>query len=70
MDLRPAARLVSSLRSRIEGNTYESFVAKQAAIEQALQQLAADREQIKRLTDWTLIREVFARLHETRSLNE
>jgi hypothetical protein len=67
-ELNPAERVVETLRSRIEGTTYGSLEAKQAAVEEALQQLAAEREQIKRLTGWTWIRKACAQLHDSNTV--
>jgi hypothetical protein len=61
-ELNPAERVFEYLRSRIEGKTYGSLEAKKAAVEQEVQQVAADGEQIKRLTGWTWIREALAQL--------
>ena len=43
---------IRELRPKIEGQPYPSLRAKQLTVEHHLRQLAAHREQVKRLTNW------------------
>ena len=56
-ELNPAERVFEYLRDAIEGKVYGTIAAKKAAVEAALETLAADPEKVKRLTGWQWIRE-------------
>lgn len=54
-ELNPAERVFEELRRAVEGRLYPDLDAKVAAVEVALQQLAADPERVKSLTAWSWI---------------
>lgn len=54
-ELDPAERLFREIRREIEGDVYPSLHAKQAAIEQVLRRLAADRQRLLSLIGWDWI---------------
>lgn len=54
-ELDPAERIFRYLRPKIEGRVYPSLRAKQITAEHYLRQLAADRQQVKRLVNWDWI---------------
>lgn len=55
-ELQPAERVFEYLRSEIEGIVYGELARKKAAVEAALQKLAACRERVKSLVGWDWIR--------------
>ncbi len=61
-ELNPVERVLEELRREIEGRIYPSLAAKQQAVENILQELAADRERVKRLVGWDWICEAFGSL--------
>lgn len=63
-ELNPAERVFEEVRRAVEGAPYASLDAKVAAVEQALQALAADPARVKRLVDWQWIRDARAHLPE------
>ena len=54
-ELDPAERVFEAIRQEIEGIVYPSLQAKQAAIEQFLRRLAADRQRLLSLIGWDWI---------------
>ncbi len=63
-ELNPAERVFEALRAQCDGRPYATLDAKVAVVEQALQELAADPERVKRLTGWAWIRDACGRLLE------
>jgi hypothetical protein len=63
-ELDPVERIFEVLRAKVEGVVYPSLQAKQLAIEHHLRQLAAGRQQVKRLANWQWIQEAFENLPE------
>jgi transposase len=61
-ELDPAERVFEAIRQEIEGIVYPSLQAKQAAIEQFLRRLAADRQRLLSLIGWDWIRAACATL--------
>ena len=61
-ELNPAERIFRELRREIEGHPYPSLYAKQQYVEHLLRQLAADRQRVKRLTNWWWIQDAFGGL--------
>lgn len=61
-ELNPVERVLEQLRSETEGRIYPSLLAKQQAVENVLQELAADPERAKRLVGWDWICEAFESL--------
>jgi hypothetical protein len=61
-ELNPVERVFQELRRKIEGRIYDSLAAKQEAVEQVLQELAADPERVKRLVGWAWICDAFESL--------
>jgi transposase len=61
-ELNPAERVLEEIRRRVEGRVYGSLDAKQAAVEDYLQELAADPARVKRLCGWTWILDAFRSL--------
>ena len=54
-ELNPAERVGEWLRKKIEGKVFGTIWHKMAAVEQALRELAADPEKVKRLVGWDWI---------------
>jgi hypothetical protein len=69
-ELDPAERVFREIRREIEGTIYPSLQAKQAAIEQVLRRLVADRLRLKRLIGWDWIQTAHESLpvSDTRSI--
>lgn len=69
-ELDPAERVFREIRREIEGIVYPSLQAKQAAIEQVLRRLAADRQRLMQLIgwDWILAAHQSLPLSDTRSI--
>lgn len=61
-ELNPVERVFQELRREIEGRIYPSLLAKKQAVENVLQQLAADPERVKRLVGWNWICQAFESL--------
>jgi hypothetical protein len=59
-ELNPAERIFEEIRGEIEGEVYPSLRAKQAAIEQLLRQLRANKARLGRVIGWDWIK----RAHE------
>jgi hypothetical protein len=55
-ELNPAERVFQEIRKEVEGKVYGKLENKQAAVERALAQLAADPEKLRSLTGWDWIR--------------
>jgi hypothetical protein len=51
-ELNPAERVFQELRRRLEGRTYPTLAAKQAAADAYLTELAADAARVRRLCGW------------------
>jgi hypothetical protein len=58
----PAERVFEELRRAVEGRVYGTIEKKMAAVEQALQEMAASPEGVQRLTGWSWIRASLAQL--------
>lgn len=56
-ELNPAERVFEEVRRWTEGKVYDGLEEKQAAAEAYLKQLQADPERVKRLCDWSWIRD-------------
>jgi hypothetical protein len=69
-ELDPAERVFREIRREIEGIVYPSLQAKQAAIEQLLRRLAADRQRLNQLIGWDWIQAAHQSLpvSDTRSI--
>jgi transposase len=61
-ELNPAERVFEHLRAGIEGIVYPTLEAKVAAVEEILNELDADPERVKRLTNWHWIIDNLAHL--------
>lgn len=61
-ELNPAERVFEEVRRWVEGEVYQSLEAKQWAVEEYLQGLAADPERVRRLCGWKWITEALNRL--------
>ena len=61
-ELNPAERVFEELRRAVEGRVYGTIEKKMAAVEQALQKMAASPEGVQRLTGWSWIRASLAQL--------
>lgn len=61
-ELNPAERVFEELRRAVEGRVYGTIEKKMAAVEQALQEMAASPEGVQRLTGWSWIRASLAQL--------
>jgi DDE superfamily endonuclease len=61
-ELNPAERVFEELRREVEGWVYGTIEKKMAAVEQALQEMAASPERVQRLTGWSWIRASLAQL--------
>lgn len=59
-ELNPAERVFEHLRAGIEGVVYERIEDKVAAVEVILDELDADPERVKRLTNWSWIANTLA----------
>lgn len=55
-ELNPAERVFEEVRSRVEGETYESLHDKRREAESYLEELAADPERVKSLCGWGWLR--------------
>jgi transposase len=61
-ELNPVERVFEELRSGVEGRIYPTLAAKQQAVENILQELAADPARVKRLVGWNWICEALESL--------
>ncbi len=61
-ELNPPERVFEVVRQQVEGQVYPSLLAKRQAIEQVLRRLNADKPRLRRLIDWTWIREALLEL--------
>lgn len=59
-ELNPAERVFEELRRAVEGWVYGTIERKVAAVDQLLQNLAADPARVRRLAGWEWIREAIA----------
>lgn len=61
-EVNPAELVFEGLRRKVEGRVYATIEEKVAAVDRALRELAADSEQVKRLTGWRWIQEAYEQL--------
>ncbi len=61
-ELNPAERIFEEVRRHVEGKVYPSLQAKEAAIDQVLRRLRADKARLKRLIGWDWINHALAQL--------
>lgn len=61
-ELNPAELVFEGLRNKTEGRVYATIEEKVAAVDQALRELAAHPEQVKRLAGWQWIRDAYEQL--------
>ena len=63
-EFNPAERIFEYLRSKVEGEMYETIAAKQAAVEAVLRELAAAPDKVRSLAGWDWIRRSVAELQQ------
>ena len=67
-ELNPAERVFEEIRRRVEGRVYPDLAAKKRAVEEVLEELAADPEKVKQLTGWRWILDAFQKLPQNMAL--
>ena len=61
-ELNPAERVFEEVRRKVEGRMYGDIEQKVQAVEEALHELAAEPEHVKRLAGWDWIHQAFVEL--------